>query len=153
MAAADTRGGTNGCLFYLGRFYDNVLVSLHGQSTAGTAFKKKSHNVDFPRDNRFTWKEGQGKVKDVRLLTNYADKSKLRNQLAYEIYAGSGTGLLLRLPRPRPHQRRLLWHRRPDGGHRRELPRAPGLRPGRRLLQDLRHPLQRHHRGKENPSV
>src|SRR5690606_11463934 len=33
-AAAGTRAGTRCSVFHLGRFYDNVHVSLHGQSTA-----------------------------------------------------------------------------------------------------------------------
>lgn len=83
-AAAGTRAGTRCSVFHLGRFYDNVHVSLHGQSTA--AFAKKSQNLDFNTDNRFTWSEGAvRKVKDVDLLSNHADKTRVRNSLSHEV--------------------------------------------------------------------
>ena len=73
-----------------GRFYDNVQVDLHGQSTAGFPVNKKSHDVNFSQDNQFTWKTSERAVASFNLLTNYADKSKVRNNLAYETWAGSG---------------------------------------------------------------
>src|SRR5439155_23661552 len=48
--AAETVGGTRCSLFYLGEFYDNVLISLHGQSSAG--WPNKSFNRDFNSDHR-----------------------------------------------------------------------------------------------------
>ena len=87
-AGIDTRPGTRGSVYYLGRFYDNVQMDLHGQSTA--SFPKKSYDFDFNRGNRFLWKEGEQKVKDINLLTNWADKSKVRNTLAYELFADAG---------------------------------------------------------------
>src|SRR5213082_1610838 len=42
--AADTFGGTRCSLFYLGEFYDHVLISLHGQSSAG--WPKKSYRSE-----------------------------------------------------------------------------------------------------------
>jgi hypothetical protein len=95
-AAVDTRGGGRVSMFYLGRFYDNILMDLHGQSSA--SFPKKSHDLDFNSDNRFKWKEGENKVKDVNLLTNWADKSKVRNQLAYEMYQKVGAGYHFAFP-------------------------------------------------------
>lgn len=83
-SGANTRTGTRADLWYLDRFYDNILVSLHGQSTGG--FPKKSYNVDFNRGYRFTFRTGDRKVKDVDFLTNWADKSKSRNTLAYAFY-------------------------------------------------------------------
>ncbi len=82
-AAADTQAGTRGAIFYLDRFYDNVLISLHGQTTSG--FAKKSHNYDFNSGNRFLWSATLGLlVKDVDILSNYADKTRTRNTLAHE---------------------------------------------------------------------
>ena len=74
-----------GAVFYGGEFYDNVLTDIHGQSTQG--FPKKSFDFDFNRDHRFLWAEGEQRVKDVNLLTNWADRSKVRNTLAYETFA------------------------------------------------------------------
>lgn len=87
-SAANTRGGTRASYFYLGEFYDNIQVDLHGQTTSG--FSKKSYDIDFNKGNRFKWKEGEGKVKDINLLTNWADKTKMRNTLAYEMFKNAG---------------------------------------------------------------
>lgn len=69
-------------------FYDNVLVNLHGQSSAG--FPKKSHDLSFSSDNKFLWKDGESKAAGVNLLQNYSDKAKVRNPLAWEIWDKSG---------------------------------------------------------------
>ncbi len=83
-AAAGTTG-TRCSVFYLDRFYDYVFVNIHGQSTQG--FPKKSYNLNFNRGNRFKWALGQADIRSVNLLSNYADKSKLRNTLAYSAWA------------------------------------------------------------------
>ncbi|MCA9198829.1 MAG: lamin tail domain-containing protein, partial [Planctomycetales bacterium] len=77
-------GGTYGSLWYNGEFYDNVRFSLHGQSSSGFSTVKKSMNVNLPDDHRFTWNPEEPQMKKFNLLTNYADKSKLRNTLGYE---------------------------------------------------------------------
>jgi hypothetical protein len=87
-AAATTPTGTRASLWYLDRFYDNIHANRHGQSTGG--FPKKSYNLDFNRGYRFTFREGETPVKDIDFLTNWADKSKCRNTLAYEFYADAG---------------------------------------------------------------
>ena len=86
--AANTESGTRGAVFYLGEFYDNVQFDIHGQSTR--SFPKKSYDVDFNRGNRFRYHEDEGRVKDFNLLTNWADKSKVRNTMAYEMYSLAG---------------------------------------------------------------
>jgi hypothetical protein len=88
----DTRAGGRVSLYFLDRFYDNIQMDLHGQATAGIDFPKKSHDLDFNNGNRFKWKEGEDKVKDINLLTNYADKSKVRNSIAYDLYKTVGAG-------------------------------------------------------------
>ena len=92
---ANTTNGTRSSLFYDGEFYDNVRFDIHGQSTRGGGFPKKSYDVDFTRDHRFRWTDDVRRMKDFNLLTNYADKGKFRNELAYEVWglAGSGTHL------------------------------------------------------------
>lgn len=81
--AAANRSGTRCSIFFLEMFYDNVLISLHGQSTSG--FAKKSSNLDFNSDHRFTWSlTAERTAKDVDLLTNHADKTRTRNTLAHE---------------------------------------------------------------------
>jgi|GEM_PF-664013 len=81
-ANAATEAGERGSVYFLGRFYDNITADIHGQSTR--SFPKKSYDLDFNRGNRFVWREGEKKVKDVNLLSNWADKTKFRNTLAWE---------------------------------------------------------------------
>ncbi len=85
-AAARTEGGTRCSLFFLGRFYDNVFVGLHGQSSSGFAVNKKSHDFNFSEDNRFKWKEGQDRQRAINLITTWADKSHVRDALAWETW-------------------------------------------------------------------
>jgi hypothetical protein len=86
--AANTRNGTRGALFFEGEFYDNILTDLHGQSTSG--FPKKSYDFDFNSGERFRWQQGKKRVKDINLLTNWADKAKVRNAMGYALAAMMG---------------------------------------------------------------
>ncbi|MCA9544996.1 MAG: CotH kinase family protein, partial [Myxococcales bacterium] len=88
LARANSAGGTRGALYFAGTLYDNVLFDLHGQSTRG--FPKKSYDVDFTKDHRFRLRDGMPAWKDLNLLTNWADKARLRNTVAYEIFAAAG---------------------------------------------------------------
>jgi spore coat protein CotH len=87
-SAAGTAAGSRGAVYYDGELYDNVLFNLHGQSSAG--FPKKSYNIDFNRPQRFRWSPDAPRVADIDLLTNWADKSKVRHVLAYEVMRESG---------------------------------------------------------------
>jgi hypothetical protein len=58
--SADNASGVRNSFFFralgepgVGRFYDNVEINLHGQSSSG--FPKKSYDLDFNEDNRFDW--------------------------------------------------------------------------------------------------
>lgn len=86
--AATTPTGTRGAVYYRGEFYDNVHFNRHGQSTGG--FVKKSYNLDFNRTQRFLWHPEAPRVADIDLLTNWADKSKVRHPLAWQIMRESG---------------------------------------------------------------
>lgn len=81
---------------YGGEFYDNVGVNLHGQSTAD--FPKKSYNLNFPSDRNLLLNPGEKRVKDLKLLSNYADKTKFRNTLAYEMYRSAGVAAHFAFP-------------------------------------------------------
>jgi hypothetical protein len=85
--ASQSEGGTRCSLFFLGRFYDNVYVNLHGQSSSGFPVQKKSHDFNFSQDNRFTWKEGEKPQRAMNLITTWADKAKVRDTLAWESWA------------------------------------------------------------------
>ncbi|MFO1492542.1 MAG: CotH kinase family protein, partial [Kiritimatiellia bacterium] len=97
LSAASTLAGTRASFFFLNHFYDNAAINLHGQSTSG--FAKKSFNVDFNDGNRFTWSTTEPlKVKDINLLTNYADKARVRNTLAHDTGRLTGTVYHFALP-------------------------------------------------------
>ena len=87
-AGAGTATGSRGSVYYEGEFYDNVLFTLHGQSSSG--FPKKSYNIDFNRTQRFRWSTNAPRVADIDLLTNWADKSKVRHVLGYEVMRQAG---------------------------------------------------------------
>ncbi len=91
-------GGDRGAIFFEGELYDNVYFNLHGQSSSGFPTQKKSMNVDFARDHRFLWTEDLARMEDINLLTNFADKAKVRNTLAYEQRAFAGAGYHLAYP-------------------------------------------------------
>jgi hypothetical protein len=77
---ADNDTGTRCSLFYLGEFYDNVGVKLHGQST--TSFPKRSYDFDFHLGYNFRYAPNQARVDDFNLISTYADKAHMRNILA-----------------------------------------------------------------------
>lgn len=87
-ALADTAGGTRASLFWDGVLYDNVDINLHAASSDGYA--KKSYDVDFNRGRRFYFTPtGHGHT-DINLLTNWRDRSKMRNPMSYDIFRQSG---------------------------------------------------------------
>lgn len=88
-ANGPTAAAFRGCCYYLNRFYDNIGHQIHGQTSSG--FPKKSYDFDSNGDHRFIWKEGERAVKDLNLLTNYADKTKTRNTLSQETAKLAGT--------------------------------------------------------------
>lgn len=94
--AAGTWTGARGDVFFGGELYDNVRFDLHGQSTSG--FPKKSYDLDFTADHRFLAGPGLARMKDINVLTNWADKTKVRNTMAYEIHRDAGAGYHLAWP-------------------------------------------------------
>lgn len=90
QAATTSRSGKYDSFYFKlpgetdGRFYDNVRCTQHGQSTGG--FDKKSQNINFNSGNPFTWRAGEKEISSFNLLSNYADKSKLRNTMAWEFW-------------------------------------------------------------------
>lgn len=97
-AAAATRAGTRASLYYLGEFYDNIQVDLHGQSTATAPFLKKSYDFDANKGQKFKIAEGLGRHSDFNLLTNYADQTKVRHPIAYGSFAEAGGAHHLAFP-------------------------------------------------------
>jgi hypothetical protein len=98
FSRATTATGSPGAMFYDGEFYDNVQFNLHGQSSSGFPTQKKSLNVDFPNDHRLRLRDDLPRMEDINLLTNFADKSKMRNTLAYDQLAMTGGAYHLAFP-------------------------------------------------------
>lgn len=97
-AAAQTRVGTRASIYYLGEFYDNIQVDLHGQSTATAPFLKKSYDFDANKGQKFKIVDGLGRHSDFNLLTNYADQTKVRHPIAYGAFAEAGNAHHLAFP-------------------------------------------------------
>ncbi|MDB4319046.1 lamin tail domain-containing protein [bacterium] len=87
-AGATTPTGSRGSVYYLNQFYDNIQADRHGQSTG--SFPKKSYDFDFNKGDRFLTEIGGKRAKDINLITNWADKSKTRNTIGYEMMRMSG---------------------------------------------------------------
>ncbi len=87
---AQTATGTRASLSIGGEFYDNVKVDLHGQSTTGSDFPKKSFDFDANQGQKFKLADDLEPVSDFNLLTNYGDQTKIRNSLAYGAHEASG---------------------------------------------------------------
>jgi len=85
VAAGDTTTGTQGSMFYLGELYDNLSISLHGQSSIG--WPKKSYNISLPKDHQLLYQAGASREKHIRLLSNYGDKMRMHTTLTYEAVA------------------------------------------------------------------
>ena len=81
-------GSARVALYHLGELYDNILISRHGQSSAG--WPKNSFNLDFNSDHRFLYAPGKPRQKDLKLLSNYGDKTRMHTTLAYEKIAEAG---------------------------------------------------------------
>ncbi|HEX2748793.1 MAG TPA: LamG domain-containing protein, partial [Verrucomicrobiales bacterium] len=93
-AAAATRGGTFGSVFYNGEFYDNVFIRLRGGATS-TGSKK----FDFNSGHHCRIDDTVGRVEEANLNGtslasgiggDSADATLIRPALAYEIYRTSG---------------------------------------------------------------
>lgn len=80
-ANGPTAAAFRGCCYFMTNFYDNTGHEIHGQSTAG--FAKKSYDFDFTGEKRFFWRADEQRVKDINLLSNYADKTKTRNTFSH----------------------------------------------------------------------
>ncbi|MGZ8901503.1 MAG: lamin tail domain-containing protein, partial [Limisphaerales bacterium] len=80
---------TRAVLFHAGELYDNVALAPHGQISS--SFPKPSFNLDFPHDHRFRYRTNAARVSDLKILGNFADKSKIRNSLSYDVINAAGS--------------------------------------------------------------
>ena len=87
-AAAATDAGTRCSIFYNGQFFDNVGVTLHGQSSAG--FPKKAQNFNLNRGYKLEINPDVPKVSDFAILSTWADRTHVRNSVNTETYQVAG---------------------------------------------------------------
>ena len=90
VSAANTRNGTPASIFYAGQFHDNIQVDLHGQYSADF-FPKKAYDFKLNSADPLTYESGAPRIRDFNLLTNWADKSKIRNTMSYEVFRSAGS--------------------------------------------------------------
>ncbi len=88
FAAADTLTGTRCSLFFLGEFYDNVLVHLRGATTA--SFHKKPHKFEFHATQPFRFRPDLPRVDEINVNAAFSDGSYLRDYLAYRDLLATG---------------------------------------------------------------
>lgn len=82
------RKGFRGSIYFNEQFYDNIFNRVRGAS--GPSFSKKSYKFDFNPGNKFQFLPDLPTVEEINLNSNYQDKAKVREPLAYETYRKSG---------------------------------------------------------------
>ena len=97
-AGAQTDAGARSSVLIGSRFYDNVQTDIHGQSTRGPRFDKKSFDFDANAGRKFELFDEGPAVSDFNLLTNFADETKLRHSVANFAFRESGGAHLLAEP-------------------------------------------------------
>jgi hypothetical protein len=88
VSASERDSGTRGSVFYLGEFYDNVVIHRRGGSTAGAS--KKHFKFRFNRGYKFRYRDGVPRVNEFNLNSTYSDKAYLRQNMAFEAYDWCG---------------------------------------------------------------
>jgi hypothetical protein len=86
--AANGDAGSRASLYYDGELYDNIKVSLEGQSSRSWA--KKSYKFDFHQDHLFRFARDEPRVEEFNLKSTFSDKTYLRQELAYDTYRDAG---------------------------------------------------------------
>jgi CotH kinase protein/Lamin Tail Domain len=87
-AAADTLTGARCSVYHLGQFYDNVLVTLRGATTA--LFSKKPHKFQFHDTQPFRFRADLPRVDEINVNAAFSDGSYLRDYLAYRDLLAAG---------------------------------------------------------------
>jgi hypothetical protein len=80
-SAADTQTGTRASFFYDGEFYDNIAISVRGNTTA--VYNKKSHRLEFNKEHPLRHPGPGGRIRKTSLMAEFADPSYLRQHLSY----------------------------------------------------------------------
>jgi hypothetical protein len=88
VSASETDAGTRGSVYFLGEFYDNIVIHRRGGSTAGAP--KKHFKFRFNRGYKFLYDPNKPRVDEFNLNSTYSDKAYLRQNLAFEAYDWCG---------------------------------------------------------------
>lgn len=78
---ADSNAGGRVAVYYDGEFYDNVLMFLRGNTTAG--YNKKSHRLEFNREHLFRHNESPERIRKTSFVADYPDPTYMRQGLSY----------------------------------------------------------------------
>ena len=78
---ADSEAGGRISVFHDGEFYDNVHMSLRGNSTAG--FEKKSHRIEFNGEHPFRHSGPGPRIRKTSFVADYPDPAYMRQGLCY----------------------------------------------------------------------
>jgi len=84
----DGESGGRVTAFFDGELYDNVLMEVRGNTTAGC--NKKSHRAEFPRDHRFRPPGSDLRVRRTSFMADYADPAYLRQHLSFWLAERAG---------------------------------------------------------------
>jgi hypothetical protein len=96
MGRAESERGAYGCFVYNGEFYDQVLVKVRGNTTAG--FPKKSHRLEFPHDHPLRHPGPGGRVRHTSLMAEYGDPTYLRQHLSFWMQEQTGSSAPFHYP-------------------------------------------------------
>lgn len=88
VGASESRAGTRGSIYFLGEFYDNVVIHIRGGSTAGAP--KKHFKVMFNHGYKFRYSDDSPRVNEINFNSTYSDKAYLRQPMAFEAYTWCG---------------------------------------------------------------
>ena len=89
VSASESDGGTRGSVYFLGEFYDNIVIHIRGGSTA-TSYPKRHFKFRFNRGYKFSYDPNKPRVDEFNLNSTYSDKAYLRQNLAFEAYDWCG---------------------------------------------------------------
>jgi hypothetical protein len=84
-AAADTRAGTRGAVFFQGQLYDNVFIRQRGAATSSG-----SRKFDFNTGHHAFIDARVGRVEEANLNGSAIDPTFIRPPLAFEVFRTSG---------------------------------------------------------------
>jgi hypothetical protein len=81
LSAIDTEPGGRVAVYYDGELYDNVRMSLRGNTSASQV--KKSHRFEFNREHPFRHHPDHPRIRKTSLMAEFLDPAYLRQHLSF----------------------------------------------------------------------